>query len=328
MRLQDAVLAATPFQIQTTDGTIHTLAGARDLARSIATAPLRYVLDDASVRLVSETAFDEASMVGQAVDLLRMPAERVWIEWSDRALLQMLHNAGHIVDPSTNRRARKIGILIDSDETGRRGEARVLWQGDDGEAECSPFIAQFDLDCPGFAANPETQDTVRHVHIRGLKALDPFFGRVRYRLEDSWERYYRTYSESREAFETAISDSLTRVAGDLPFAAAFLLVLSTRSAFEERSSELKKLNTKRGRSGQVPLLDHVEIRLNLSKADSGGAGSGGTHSGPRLHHVSGHLVRRGDTLYWRRAHLRGNPSRGAVLTKTVAVTAEPLIKAA
>jgi hypothetical protein len=54
-----------------------------------------------------------------------------------------------------------------------------------------------------------------------------------------------------------------------------------------------------------------------------GAGAGGEHGcrrSPRLHHVRGHLVRRGSRLFWRVPHLRGSARAGRVCTRTVTWT--------
>ena len=328
MRLQDLFSAAQPYQVQTDDGRIHTLRSAVELAKDVATAPLRYVLDDASVRMISECAYDQNSMLGSAVDLFRVPADRLWIEWSDEASVQYLIKHGHSLVTDHQRAPRKVGVLIDSDESGRSGQVRMTWLGESGEVEVSPLVTEFDFDHPISLSQAQPESTVRYVHIQGLEALDPFFACLRFRMEPCWEQYYRTYSPSDNAFENTVNRAVTYVSGDFPFAAAFLLMLSTRTAFEERETGFRKLNNKRAKRGKSPLLDHVEIRLNLTPSERSGGFGGGSKSTPRLHHVSGHLVRRGETLFWRRSHLRGSPSQGAVLSKTVAVTADPIARAA
>ena len=328
MRLQDLFSAAQPFQVQTDDGRIHTLRSAVELAKDVATAPLRYVLDDASVRMISECAFDQNSMLGSAVDLFRVPADRLWIEWSDEASVQYLIKHGHSLATEHQLAPRKVGVLIDSDETGRSGEVRMAWLGKSGELEVSPFVTEFDFDRPISLPQPQPKSTVRYVHIQGLQALDPFFACLRFRMEPCWDQYYRTYTSSNGALEKTINRAVAFVSGDFPFAAAFLLMLSTRTAFEERETGFAKLNNKRAKRGKSPLLDHIEIRMNLTPSERSGGYGGGAKSAPRLHHVSGHLVRRGETLFWRRSHLRGSPSQGALLSKTIAVTADPIARAA
>lgn len=328
MRLQDLVMRAADVRIQTSDLKIHTMPGANEIAPAVARAPLRYVMDDACVRLVSETAFDEKSMLGEAVDLIRMPSQKIWLEWPDRSVLNVLKETGLNCSEVVERKPRKVGILIESDETGRRGKAHMIWQREDGTAERSPFVAEFDFDVADIYADPLAEDTVRHVRIKGLECLHPFFKCIRYRMAPQWEGYYKRYCSSDDHFDRVINKGLMHVAGDLPFAMAFFLVLSTRTTFEARETSFTRLNAKRAKKGKAPLLDYQEFRLNLTPSERAGASGYGERGPSRLHHVSGHLVRRGDTLFWRRAHLRGSPGRGAILAKTITVTATPMDQAA
>jgi hypothetical protein len=93
----------------------------------------------------------------------------------------------------------------------------------------------------------------------------------------------------------------------------------------KRGSDLARLNLARERRGLPPLLEHVEVTASLagrSAAGQAAAGSApGSARGKRLHHVRGHLVRRGDRVFWRAPHLRGKPELGEVKTRTVRVTA-------
>jgi hypothetical protein len=42
--------------------------------------------------------------------------------------------------------------------------------------------------------------------------------------------------------------------------------------------------------------------------------------GRRLHHVRGHLMRRGNKIFWRIPHLRGTSRAGTIRTRTVTWT--------
>jgi hypothetical protein len=84
----------------------------------------------------------------------------------------------------------------------------------------------------------------------------------------------------------------------------------------------ERLNRSRRKCGRVPLLDHIEVRapvlpeyLSCSRADPHGI-----RRSPRLHHVRGHLVRRGSQLFWRIPHLRGSVRAGIIRTRTVTWT--------
>jgi hypothetical protein len=89
---------------------------------------------------------------------------------------------------------------------------------------------------------------------------------------------------------------------------AFLALLSAKGAtVADYHPTQPRLNKARAKQGKPPLVDYHLLRLDLSKASPGDHGQGG-HSGrhPRYHAVRGHFFRRGETLYWRRAHMRGD----------------------
>jgi hypothetical protein len=102
----------------------------------------------------------------------------------------------------------------------------------------------------------------------------------------------------------------------------FLLLLATRPGLPRRPLMLERLNRARSRSGKAPLLPHMEVFAPLIPEYRSAAveGSGRIRRHPRLHHVRGHLVRRGSQLFWRVPHLRGSSRAGVVRTRTVTWT--------
>lgn len=70
--------------------------------------------------------------------------------------------------------------------------------------------------------------------------------------------------------------------------------------------------------------DRCRTKLEAEPRDAGSArrtpprspcteplhGTGGSRRSSRLHYVRGHLVRRGDAIFWRRPHLRGHSVGG------------------
>jgi hypothetical protein len=100
---------------------------------------------------------------------------------------------------------------------------------------------------------------------------------------------------------------------------AFLLLLSTRTSLPRRPAMLDRLNRARGNAGKPPLLDHVEVLSPMAREffSPGGISRTASRRGPRLHHVRGHLMRRGSELHWRVPHLRGHARYGSVQSRTV-----------
>ena len=129
-------------------------------------------------------------------------------------------------------------------------------------------------------------------------------------------------------FSASQADSIARhalgtIAIDIPVILAFLLLLATRPGLPRRSLMLERLNQARMKSGKTRLLDHIEVSSPLLPEYRSAAGeslAGNPRRGPRLHHVRGHLVRRGSQLFWRVPHLRGSARAGIVRSRTVTWT--------
>jgi hypothetical protein len=113
--------------------------------------------------------------------------------------------------------------------------------------------------------------------------------------------------------------NLEACAFDPPMLFAFLLMLSARNALPQRPIAIDKLNRARQRAGKLALLEHVDVSAPLySSSNSCLAGLRDVERrGPRLHHVRGHIVRRGAAVFWRVPHLRGSARLGQIRTRTV-----------
>jgi len=144
----------------------------------------------------------------------------------------------------------------------------------------------------------------------------------RYRYEPSWARYYERARLPPLSEAALAQHALGTIAVDIPMMLAFFLLLSTRDGLPRRVQSLDKLNRARARSGKAPLLDHIEVCAPvLPEPDAlRGEDSQSGRRSPRLHHVRGHLVRRGNQLFWRVPHLRGCAHSGVVRSRTVTWT--------
>lgn len=69
-------------------------------------------------------------------------------------------------------------------------------------------------------------------------------------------------------------------------------------------------NPKRMRKGKTPLYDWKTIVVETVRKVA--PTQGGTHASPRQHDVRGHWVRGKSKTYWRKAHKRGDPSKGVI----------------
>lgn len=330
MNLADRVAQCrSPFQVQDDAGRIWSLNNTAECAETVARCPLRYVLADELTRLCADLAFSRGARGLACSDLLHMPATAFWVEWCNRPWQASLRHYGFAqldsCDGSTGRR----GALIQASRNGRRGLVRTIWTtGEaDGEVVTSNLEAYFDFDT-GEAEAPEPPDRdagAASMQVRDYTRLlqrDVLARCFRFRYERSWSQYYERAHLTGPQRVALWKCSLGTIAMDIPMLVAFILLLSTRSSLPQRASDLARLNRVRHKCGKHALLEHIEVRAPVlpeySKPSRGEPV--GARRRPRLHHVRGHLVRRGDQLFWRVPHLRGSARSGRVSTRTVVWT--------
>jgi hypothetical protein len=329
MRLADRITQCrTPFVVQSlTDGALTRLSGASDFAADIAQCPARYVLCDELTRLCTALAYSKGARNLECADLLRVPAERIWVEWCESAWLSELERYGFRPPHESVPRSGRRGALIKASRDGRSGCLRTFWSVGETDLDllASSMEAYFDLDT-GEGEEPDPPDEHEYPPICVSDAADRHLGLLRrcfrFRFEPTWADYYRCAALSSEREAAVAHHALGTIAADIPMLLAFFLLLSTRTGLPRRTPQLERLNRSRARAGRAPLLDHVEVLSPLLGESYSSADTGSTlqRRAPRLHHVRGHLVRRGSQLFWRVPHLRGNARSGVVRTRTVTWT--------
>ncbi len=310
-------------------GRVTVLNGASDFSDRVASCPMRFVLHDDLTTLCADLAFSKGARVFECADLIHVPGERVWLEWCDAPWQSALERYRFPLVNGTYRVGGRRGALIDSSRDGRRGLIRTFWNSPtDQDVAASSVEAYFDLDTfPG--EEPQFPDRRVHEAVRVTDQEvhgDDVLGRCfRFRYEQSWSDYYRRAALSAAANSALWRKSLGTIALDVPIVLAFLLLLATRTGLPHRQAELERLNRARRRRNRAPLLDHIEVRAPIlpEYAYRYPSENQRARRGPRLHHVRGHLVRRGTNLYWRVPHLRGSARAGVIRTRTVVWTFDP-----
>lgn len=329
MRLADRIAQCrTPFVVQSvTDATTTRLNGAADFAQEIARCPFRYVLSEDLVRLCAALAYSKGARSLACADLLRIPAERVWVEWCEATWLSELQLYGFRVDTLGAPRHGRRGALIRCSPSGRNGLIRTFWS--TGETELSVLAssmeAYFDLDTeegeePTPLKRPDRPICVSDDANQDADILRRCF---RFRYEQSWANYYSGAKLTSVQNEAIARHTLGTIAPDISVLLAFFLLFATRSGLPRRPQSLERLNRSRARAGKIPLLDHIEVLspvLPEYSCANSNDGAAPNRRASRLHHVRGHLVRRGSALFWRIPHLRGSARSGAIRTRTVTWT--------
>jgi hypothetical protein len=306
-------------------GVLSHLNGAAEYAGRVAQCPTRYVLSDDLTRLCTALAYSKGSRTVTCADLLHAPAETVWVEWCEAPWRSELAQYGFGADAEDTRRSGRRGAFIQSSTDGRRGLVRTFWSDKESAADvlASSMEAYFDFDTPeGEDPHPLDDEHRPTVSVSDGNSGDLLRQCLRFRYERTWDDYYRQARCSVATKQAIARHALGTIAPDIPVLLAFLLLLGIRSGVSHRPQSFARLNRSRARAGKMPLLDHVEVHFPLLEPYRfiGAAGEGMGRRARRLHHVRGHLVRRGNKIFWRIPHLRGSSRAGSIRTRTVTWT--------
>ncbi len=302
---------------------------ASDYAAQIAACPLRFVLSDDLTRASAELAFADGAQLADCLDLLRVPAPLIWVEWNDDVHQNVIHATGSAADFDAGALGRRVGVMLHASADGRRALARTFWvdaaAGESSEVVLSPLETHVDL--RGEFAEASEIGGMLAGGLGGITdpahpAMASLLDHVRFRFDDKWSAYYQAACTDLTAQRQVVHASLAAVARDVPFLLAFFLLLSAKDATRSNPVSRRAINRKRVTLGRPALLDHVEVRASLDafdEPDSLATAIDGRQS-PRLHHVRGHLVRRDNRVFWRTPHLRGSALRGMVRSRTVCLS--------
>jgi len=323
MRLIDQINKANYVAVEKAEGACVRVKTAADFRQILRATPQRYILDDTATKLCAELAVLDTKLLYKSFDVLRLPAERFWVEWRERPKFEALELAQAVLPGAASIPPdSRGGILIEASPGARSGSA-WLFSGEKDDPEFFPLYLQFSTEAampPPRRAGALSTFSISNSTIPHLK---PVLDHCLLSVEASWANHYSRSMKCVEDANRAIEGLANKLWLDWPFVAAFLLLYQTPSVFRARPSDLRTLNSARAKRGKADLLEHVEIVASLCARGPGGPAASGARGlgGKRLHHVRGHLVRRGDNLHWRSPHLRGDGALGVIATRTVRVKA-------
>jgi len=333
MRLADRIAQCrTPFIVENPkDGSVAHLNNAAAFAKDINSCATRYVLSDELTSLCTALAYSKGASTLACADLLHVPAERVWVEWTEAPWRNELARYG-FKSPADSPGVGRRGVFIQSTPQGRRGLLRTFWTNGESELQVlsSSMEAYFDFD----TREGEDPEVFGRQQPSSICVADDAAGDAdilrrcfRFRFERSWHNYYESGQLTPVQTAAVSYHALGTIAIDIPVLLAFFLLLSTRPGLPRRPLMLERLNKARARSGKAALLEQVEVFAPLLPEYRSGwsCGSEASRRLRRLHHVRGHLVRRGSKLFWRVPHMRGSARAGSVRTRTVTWLFDPSI---
>lgn len=331
MRLADRIAQCrTPFIVRNPkDGSVTHLNNAAAFSRDIVNCATRYVLSDELTRLCTALAYSKGASALAFTDILHVPAERVWVEWTETPWRNELARYGFNSPVDSGCSGRR-GVFIQSNREGRRGLMRTFWASGESELEVlsSSMEAYFDFSAQE-GDEPATFDRQKRpsfgVSDNVAGEADILRRCFRFWFERSWQAYYDGAQLTPVQSAALSRHALGTIAIDIPVVLALFLLLTTRPSLPRRPLMLERLNQARSKSGKARLLDQIEVFSPLMPEDrpscDGSSGIGRRAS--RLHHVRGHLVRRGSQIFWRVPHLRGSARSGVVRARTVKWTIDP-----
>jgi len=298
------------------------LPGAHHFADAVRTCPLRLVLADDLIQYTVRLAYAEGERLGGCLDLIHVPAQQLWLEWLEAARQSTLSEMPACASTPCYS-ARRTGVLIAADPAGRAGTMRTFWSTQNEQVYSAALLTDFDLDRvmrPGLEIDSVFSGAAFGVVIPVEPALDKLLSHVCFRLDPAWANYYRAADLTESQQLQVLHEVLGTMAFDMPMILALFLLFAAKDGLRRRAADLERLNRARRRSGKGALLEHIEVRAPIA-VDYQCAASLATHAnrrrGPRLHHVRGHIARRGDRVFWRVPHLRGSARLGVVRSRTV-----------
>jgi hypothetical protein len=200
---------------------------------------------------------------------------------------------------------------------------RTFWTTQSQQVYSAALLTDFELDRvmrPALDIHGVFEGAAFGVVVPEEEALDELQSHVRFRLDPAWARYYRAAGLSESQKLQVLRTVLGGTAFDMPMILALFLLFAAKDGLERRAPDLERLNHARRRSGRCALLEHIEVRAPIAmgcQCPRSPADNASQRRGPRLHHVRGHIARRGDKVFWRLPHLRGSARLGMVRSRTV-----------
>ena len=296
--------------------------GAHHFADAVRTCPLRLVLADDLTQYATRLAYAEGERLSDCLDLIHVPSQQLWLEWLEATRQSTLREIpAYAGTPCSS--VRRTGVLIAADPAGRAGTMRTFWSTQNEQVYSAALRTDFDLDRavrPALDIGAVFSGAAFGVEMPVEAVLDELLSHVCFRLDPAWVNYYRAADLTEDQQSLVLREVLGTVAWDMPMILALFLLFAAKDGLQRRAADLERLNRARRRSGKHPLLEHIEVRVPIvagHQCPVSPAASASRRRGPRLHHVRGHIARRGDKVFWRVPHLRGSARLGVVRSRTV-----------
>jgi hypothetical protein len=283
---------------------------------------LRLVLADDLIQYTIELAYAECERLSGCLDLIHVPSQQLWLEWLEATRQSKLREVPASAGTPCYG-VRRTGVLIAADPAGRAGTMRTFWSTQNEQVYSAALLTDFDLDRvvrPTLDIGAVFSGAPFGVVIPVEAALDELLSHICFRLDPAWANYYRAADLTESQQLLVLREVLGTMAFDMPMIMALFLLFAAKDGLQRQAADLQRLNRTRHRSGKRALLEHIEVRAPIAvvyQCPASPAANANRRRGPRLHHVRGHIARRGDRVFWRLPHLRGSARWGVVRSRTV-----------
>jgi hypothetical protein len=280
------------------------------------------VLADDLIHCTTLLAYAEGERLSGCLDLIHVPSQHLWVEWLEATRQAALRQIPEFDGNPYSRVRRRTGVFIDADIAGRAGTMRTFWSTENEQVYSAALVTDFDLDRvirPALDIAAVFNGAGVGVKMPEEAALDDLLSHVCFRLDPAWADYYRSANLPESQQLVVLREVLGTTAFDMPMIFSLFLLFTAKDGVQRRVADLGRLNHARRRSGKRELLEHIEVAgpIAATYESTSSVADSGNRRGPRLHHVRGHIARRGDKVFWRSPHLRGNARMGVVRSRTV-----------
>jgi hypothetical protein len=286
----------------------------------------RFLFDESAIHTAVELTLGRPKVMREAMEHLRIPYTKLWIEWPESGRQKLRETFDNNVENPLRPLPTRIGILIEADESGRKGVVTWAWTNHfikDGEPpNVCPISAYFNLD-GNYSQKTQLQSFLSgnlarmwKLNLIQTEALLSIWKTSQHQPSEWGLKYFNFVKSTPQEMHNFYAD----IYGEyIMIWSCLLLLTSSRKILDYEEVNLSKLNKSRISKGQPPKLDHTRISLHINKevhVHQKGVPLGFERKSPRIHMVSSYLGRRGDKHWIVQPYWRG---KGEVISRHVHV---------
>jgi hypothetical protein len=192
---------------------------------NIESCATRYVLSDELTCLCTALAYSKGASTLACTDLLHVPAQRVWVEWTEAPWRNELARYG-FKRPSDSVCAGRRGVFIHSTPQGRQGLMRTFWASGESELEVLSSSVETYLDFDRQEGDdPATFDRQKRPSIcvsdNAVGKADILRRCLRFGFERSWQDYCQRAQLTPGQAAALSHHAFGTIAIDIPVVLAF-----------------------------------------------------------------------------------------------------------